>query len=210
MVEKAQVPLVYIARHGATKLNQQDCFRGNIDVELDAEGRRDAHKLAMYFEPIELSSIVSSDRKRAEETADIIAQRKGMEVYTTESLRAFNVGVFSGKPKNRENEDALQEYIDNPERKIPEGESLNEFKARVRPALMEACELAQQTGKPLLLLGHSSIVHEAGSLVHDDHNAILVDPGGAAMIFLTEDGLDAAPIYRRRQAATQQRADTIS
>jgi len=210
-MEKVVIPLCYIARHGATKLNQQDCFRGRVDVELDAEGRRDAHKLATYFEDVELSQIVSSDRKRAEETADIIGRRKGMEVYVTPALRAFNVGMFSGKPKNKENTDALQEYIDNPDKRIPEGESLNEFKNRIRPALEEACELARERGKPLLLLAHSSIVHEAGSMIHNDHEAILVEPGGVAMIFLTDDGeLDAAPIYKRRPSASVQRADTIS
>jgi len=204
-------PLIYMARHGSTALNgKADCFRGKMDIELDAEGRRDAHRLAHYFEPFEFGHIISSDRKRADETADIIARSKGMEVYSTPSLRAFNVGVFSGKPKNKENEEALQEYIQNPDRRVPEGESLNEFKNRIRPAIWEACEIAQEEGKPLLLVAHSSCIHELGDMFHGDHEAVLVEPGGVAVVCMTAHGITAAPIYKRRQAASVQRADTIS
>ena len=210
MADKAKIPVCYICRHGTTLLNQENCFRGRNDVELDAKGRRDANRLAFYFEPIEVSHIVSSDRKRADETADVIADKKGMEYRVTPMLRAWNVGIYSGKEKTPETVEEFEQYVRQPALKIPEGESLNEFKNRVRPAIMEACQVGEACGIPVLLVAHSSIVHEAGSMFHGDHSACLVEPGGAIQISMTEDGLIADPIFKVREEDINSGADTVS
>ena len=210
MLEKSKIPVVYVARHGTTLLNAENCFRGRNDVSLDAEGKRDAHRLAFYFEPIEVSLIVASDRKRADETADVIAQKKGgMEVYSTKALRAWNVGVYSGQEKTPEVVQEFERYVKDPSLQIPEGESLDEFKTRVRPALLEACQIGLHRGIPVLIVSHSSVIHECGSMFHGDHEAVLVEPGGAIEISMTEDGLMAAPVFKVREEATNA-ADTVS
>ena len=207
---KPRTTVAYVARHGSTKLNGSNCFRGRIDVDLDAEGRRDANRLAFYFEPIEICEIVSSDRKRAEQTADIVAQKKGMEVYTTPSIRAWNVGDFSGKEKTEETVAEFEQYVQNPRLQVPGGESLNEFKGRVRPAIEEALEIGIREGKPIFLLGHSSIIHEISAMFAGHHEAVLVEPGGAIEIFLTEDGLSCEAIFKPREAPPRSGADTVS
>lgn len=201
--------VVYVARHGTTELNQQDCFRGKVDVALDKAGVRDAHRLAYYFKNIELCGIVSSDRLRARQTAEIICRDRCEKPIYTEYLRAWNVGVFSGKPKTEENVDALERYVQNPDKPIPEGESLNAFKDRIRPCLTEAIKLADESGKPIMVVAHSSIVHETGDMFHGNHEAVLVEPGGVAAIYFEGGQLKAAPILKTRQES-KRRADTIS
>lgn len=208
--EKAKLVLCYVARHGTTILNSQNCFRGRNDVPLDAQGKRDANKLAFYFEPIEVSHIFSSDRKRAEETADAIGQRKGMEVYATKALRAWNVGSFSGKEKTDETVAEFEQYVRNPDMKVPDGESLKEFKNRVRPAIMEAVELGNAGGVPVLLVAHSSVIHEISSMFHGHHEACLVEPGGAIEIFKTENGVSSGAIFKPKKDAPTSGADTVS
>jgi broad specificity phosphatase PhoE len=203
-------PLIYAARHGHTKLNGNG-FRGSIDVPLTKEGIQDAHKLAFFFEPIEVCCIVSSDKVRATETAKIIADRKCSCFHETESLRAWDVGMFSGKPKNAENKKLLEYYIANPEVPIPDGESLNDFKRRVRPCLIEACDLANENGMPMLLVVHSSIIHEMGSLFNGNQHSTLVWPGGAAAAFVKGDTIKAEPVFKAQPTFDMSsRADTVS
>jgi len=202
--------ILYCARHGSTTLNGQDCFRGKVDVPLDKAGMRDAHALAFYFDPIDLSFIVHSDRKRTEMTAGAIAEKKGMEMHATPNLRAWNVGVFSGKPKNAENVAAVEHYVDSPDEQIPEGESLNEFKQRVRPAIIEALKLANHNGEPGLLVVHSSIIHEISSMFHGDHEMELVEPGGVVAIYYDGKTAKSEAIFKARENPPQSSADTVS
>lgn len=195
--------LVYIARHGTTILNQQDAFRGPIDVPLDAAGIRDAHQLAYYFEPIELSHIVHSDRIRTRMTASVVAERKSMPHVANEHLRAWNVGDLGGQPKNKENEAIVDWHVDHPDDPMPGGESLNAFKNRVRPVIGGAIEVAMECGVPVLLVAHSSVIHEVGTAIGGDHEYTLVEPGGVAAIYVQNGTLDAEPIFKPRPVSKQ-------
>src|ERR1700749_2193086 len=124
----------YVCRHGRTELNAAGKFRGNKDVPLDSTGIADAHRLANLFSNIEISGIFCSDKIRATKTAEIIAQANQLPITLSKNLRALNVGSFSGQKRNKESEEALQKYIDQPDCCIPGGESLNDFRARVRPS----------------------------------------------------------------------------
>jgi broad specificity phosphatase PhoE len=205
-----QCVVVYVCRHGSTALNAQGCFRGHNDVPLDQQGVRDAHKLASLFENIDIAHIISSDRIRAMSTAKIIADRKGMEAVGTPSLHAWDVGEFSGQPKDEANKAELEWYVQHPRTEIPDGESLAAFKARVRPCIIEAMDMADHAGEPVLLVGHSSIVHEVGDMFYDDHYSLLVEPGGAIAIYVEDGKVKAQPIFKERTAVVKSSADTVS
>ena len=211
--------LVYIVRHGSTILNAQDCFRGTEDVSLDAAGARDAHKVAHYLQGTEFSHLIASDRKRAAETAAVIGPVVGLKPITTPALHAWNVGIFSGQPKNAENLLKLMAYIHDPETPIPDGESLNDFKRRIRPALLDAvdlacdcsCESCGEGGhKPVLLVSHSSVIHEVGDMLHGNHLAVIVEPGGVAAIYIEDGELKGDAVFKARPSLGDIRDDTIS
>jgi broad specificity phosphatase PhoE len=191
--------LCYVARHGTTDLNQKNAFRGPIDAPLDKAGWRDAHQLAYYFEPIELSVIVHSDRKRTRSTAGLIAKSKdNIEVIENPGLRAWNVGDLGGQPKNKENEALVDWHVKHPDVPLPGGESLAAFKSRVRPLLAAAIDAAVKCGVPVLLVAHSSVIHEIGSMLSNDHEHTLVEPGGVAAIYIQNGKLDAEPVFKPR------------
>jgi broad specificity phosphatase PhoE len=187
-----------------------------MNPPLDATGRADAEALGEYFKTIQLSSIIYSDKERSTETAGIIACSKpGIKCFGTPNLHAWDVGMFSGQPKNEENVAKLEHYIQNPNIPIPNGESLNEFKARIRPCLVEGMEIANGSGAPVLFVVHSSVIHEIGAMVEGSHAAVLVEPGGVACIytegeFLGGLELHAKPILKPMLAQSHLRADTIS
>jgi 2,3-bisphosphoglycerate-dependent phosphoglycerate mutase len=192
--------LVYIARHGRTDLNKRDAFRGPIDAPLDTTGRRDAHQLGFYFEPVDVCCIVHSDLHRTRETAKIIAQAKADcdAPHGNPNLRAWNVGDLGGKPKNEENQGIVDWHTAHPEVPMPGGESLNEFKARIRPLIVDAVEIGIRTGDPVLIVAHSSVIHEVGSMIGNDHEYTLVEPGGVAAIYIQDGKLDAEPVFKPR------------
>jgi len=201
--------VLYVARHGQTTLNAKDCFRGKADPSLDQHGFRDANALAHYFSNIDLSAIHSSDKLRARQTASAIANRRDESFKSHKELRALNVGDFSGQPKSPENVEAMEYYIEHPSVQIPGGESLDEFKQRVQPVIVEAINTYEQTGVPVLLVGHSSIVHEVGSMFNSDHHSARVEPGGVTAVFMNNGDLRAEPIFKPLKH-NKGKVDTVS
>jgi broad specificity phosphatase PhoE len=202
---------LYVARHGRTVLNEQNIFRGNLDPPLDKNGFRDANELAYYFNPIELSFIVSSEKQRALITADIIYLSKKtnleeniefLKPISNGLLAPWNIGDFGGKPKDKENIAKLQKYVDNPMLTVPGGSSLEEFRSRIRPLFYEAVEVGNSLGVPGLLVVHSSLIHEVGEAFgsKDAH----VKPGGVIAVYITDSGLSVQPIFKPDKKATTQ------
>lgn len=204
------VVVLYLARHGQTVLNASGKFRGNANPSLDEKGFTQAATLASLFRNIPLSFIVSSDKLRAQQTANAIGAEKKVKVHSTPSLRAFNIGEFSGKDRSPENVEKLEEFINNPDIVIPGGESLNQFKSRIDPAIIEAMDISDENGTPGLLVAHSSIVHECSNMVYGDHKKCLVEPGGAAALFVKNGKLGMEAIYRPVIPPPSGKHDTIS
>jgi len=203
-------PVLYVARHGQTVLNATKAFRGSANPPLDKQGIQQAHKLASLFSTIDISHIFCSDKQRATKTAEIIAGIKNSPVHQSQNLRALDVGDFSGQPRNEESEAELQKYLDDPESTIPGGESLNEFKARIRPCIMEAINLFCECGAPPLVVAHSSVVHEIGDMANSNHKSVLVEPGGVIAVYFKDGKLSANPIFRPVKAAQISQAGTIT
>ena len=199
-----------MARHGRTTLNKDNCFRGNKNPDLDEKGIQQAHELAKLFSHIDILCVVSSDKKRAANTAGIIAKAKNVVAHQTESLRALDVGDFSGLERTAANEASLQTYIENPDECIPGGESLNDFKSRINPCFKEAIELFEETGIPPLLVAHSSIIHQVGGWLYQNHKKILVDPGGCVAIYYQNGKIEAEPIFLPAAIQPGVRSDTVS
>ncbi len=196
MIPNQNKAVVYVARHGRTRLNANNSFRGNANPELDEVGIKQAHELSKLFADVPISHIFCSDKVRATKTAEIISAAKGGQVHQTESLRALNVGRFSGQKRNAESEAELQSYLDDPDCCIPGGESLNDFRARIKPCLQEAIDLYAECGVPPMLVAHSSVVHEIGNIANGDHKSVLVEPGGAIAVYVTNGKIDAEPIFK--------------
>lgn len=196
MIPNQNKAVVYVVRHGRTVLNATNAFRGNANPPLDDVGIKQAHEIAKLFADVPVSHIFCSDKQRATKTAEIIAAAKGGQVHQSEALRALNVGTFSGKKRTPEAESELQTYLDDPDCCIPGGESLNDFRSRIRPCLQEAIDLYGECGVPPMLVAHSSVVHEISNIATGDHKKILVEPGGAIAVYINNGKIDAEPIFK--------------
>jgi len=189
--------LFYIARHGTTVLNEDDHYRGAEDVELDKQGRLDAHKLADFFDPIKLNSILSSSHIRAAETASIIGDHKNLIPHLYDALKSWNLGIVSGMPEEPQAEAFVKQHVKNPNLTIPQGESMNNFRRRIRPFFHQALQAHAQTGVPSLIVAHHSVIRDAGLVFNHDSNSTLVKPGGIIAIHsMYKGGIHASPIFK--------------
>ena len=87
---------ILLARHGESDWNRSKRWQGFADRPLTDLGRQQASELAKRLEDSELDAVYSSDLQRARETAQIVAQTKGLDVQTTPDLREVDVGSWSG------------------------------------------------------------------------------------------------------------------
>lgn len=202
----------YVCRHGRTQLNASNRFRGSANPPLDEVGIKQAHTLADFFESRPISHIFCSDKIRAVTTAQTIAKSKGIPIHKSESLRALNVGSFSGTLRTPESEACLQCYLDDPSTTIPGGESLNDFKSRILPCIQEAINICFECGTPPLVVGHSSIVHEVGNIVNRDHKSLLVEPGGCIAVYCDPqtNKFTAEAIFKPVKSAGTTKASVIT
>ncbi|HEX4323772.1 MAG TPA: histidine phosphatase family protein [Gaiellaceae bacterium] len=99
-----------LVRHGETDWNAEGRLQGHTDRPLSDFGRRQAQKLAAELQGEELEAIYSSDLARARETAEIVAERLGLQVELDSDLREKDWGTWEGlTPAERDRVELVSE-----------------------------------------------------------------------------------------------------
>jgi broad specificity phosphatase PhoE len=187
--------VAYFVRHGTTELNEQNRFRGPTDVPLDDKGQEDAEKLRDHFSNVQLGDAYTSDKQRAVSTGQTILDPKGLVANQTSDLHAWNVGYLAGDEKDKdENKASIDYHTAQPDKVIPGGESLNQFRKRVRTPILNSIRKGHESGVPSITIAHSSVIHELGNLVNGDHTSTLVEPGGVVAVSHDGKKYSAKPI----------------
>ena len=84
-------------RHGMTAYNAEQRMQGSIDVGLNDLGHWQAQRSATALvNQFQIDAIVSSDLRRACETADYLAGATGLDVVTDARLRERHFGAWEG------------------------------------------------------------------------------------------------------------------
>jgi probable phosphoglycerate mutase len=202
------VVIMYTLRHGSTKLNGDNKFRGWANPELDDKGRQDAEQAGKFLKGKGIKAVYCSDLKRAVETAEIVSKAIGLpgEPVPDEQLRPWDVGDLSGKDKD-ENDDVLQYHIDHPKVPLPGGESLQHFSDRSQNVMDEYMEKAKKDG-PILLVFHTSNTVQLQNYCKGSkatgrpESDECVKPGGVMKVTDYGDKLDAEAVLKDGGKAT--------
>lgn len=83
-------------RHGETDHNVARRIQGHLDSELTAVGLDQARLAAPVLATYEPSSVVSSDLRRAADTASVFGELTGLPVRYDQRLRETHVGKWQG------------------------------------------------------------------------------------------------------------------
>lgn len=87
---------VYLARH-ASHDEVGRVLSGRSEIALNAAGHGEAAWLAARLAGVPLAAIHSSPRRRAIETAQVVAERHGLAVQRLEALDEIDFGVWTGR-----------------------------------------------------------------------------------------------------------------
>lgn len=140
-VNQLSIPLFehtfYFLRHGETENNRLELIAGSTDVELNESGRAQARAAVGLVRPLGIAQVVSSDLRRARDTAAVIARALALPHTIVPGLAERNWGALEGKPRRLRARGAA-----------PAGaETADEFLARTRAAL----SVINAPGTPLLV-----------------------------------------------------------
>jgi glucosyl-3-phosphoglycerate phosphatase len=138
---------IIIWRHGRTEWNVVDRFQGQADIPLDEVGYAQAARAAEVLAAYRPSSLYSSDLLRCYQTADVLAERTGLEIITDKRLREIHVGSWEGllgeEIRAADPELARRLRAGEDVRRSATGESPSEVAERMMEALTEIGEAAE-------------------------------------------------------------------
>ena len=87
---------LYVTRHGETDYNVQKRYAGSTDIPLNANGLRQAEKLAQDLASVKLDVIISSPLLRAKQTAETVRRIWDVPLVVIDEFTEINMGVYEG------------------------------------------------------------------------------------------------------------------
>ena len=192
MSEKKLIAI--LQRHGSTILNADNSFRSRMDPPLDDAGIKQAEKAAenIVREGFKVKRIISSPLLRAVQTADIIAEKLDLDVDQDRGLISWDLGFLSGRDKE-EYDDILNFYVDNPKKKVPEGEALEDLEKRVFDFFNFGSKSLKKDDITIYVT-HTSNIIVTENLIRGDHDGrpetgeTSVEPGGTVGVYVDSEG----------------------
>jgi broad specificity phosphatase PhoE len=122
--------MLIFVRHVATAHNDPDPTkertRGQLSLAPTLEGRQAAVDTGQRFRGIPLAEIYSSDRPASLIVAHEIASVTGAPLTVTPALRSWHIGDLAGEPVSTSTPQ-IKAYMLDPTKRIPGGESWNDF-----------------------------------------------------------------------------------
>lgn len=132
---------ILLIRSGKSEFDVQGRIQGTLDVPLSDEGQRQARAAAdeLIDESASITALYAGPDLTAQQTAEIVSDRLGLEAKTVKMLHNLNQGLWQGMlfdevksklPK------VYRQWLEKPETVCPpEGETLTAAADRVRKAL---------------------------------------------------------------------------
>lgn len=178
-------PRLLLVRHGESEANVAGVLQGQSHGTLTATGREAAARLASALARLPAAerptAILTSDLRRAVETAEIIAAALGATPQQLPAAREWNVGDLDGLPAAALHDAIERSGVSATEFAPPGGESLRALHARATRALAELAREAVEGARAAerertLLVSHGDFIRmaigAAASMPIDEATAI--------------------------------------
>jgi glucosyl-3-phosphoglycerate phosphatase len=153
-----------LLRHGQTDYNVDGRMQGHIDSCLTDAGHEQADEAAPVLASLAPDRLVSSDLRRAVDTAEVVGAACGLPVKFDPRLRETHLGLWQGQTVaeiERDYPGAIATWRSDPGWAPPEGESRIDVVARSRPVVDELdAEFADSDGvsETVLLVAHGGLI----------------------------------------------------
>jgi broad specificity phosphatase PhoE len=152
---------LYLVRHAENPANiTKEFSHRKVDYPLTEKGVLQAQQTAAYLRDKQVDEVYSSPMKRAVQTAQAIADVKGLTVTVMEEFREVDAGVLEDMPPTDENwrtyMGVVRDWFEGrPESAFPGGENYFDVERRARKAIEEI--LGDKNGKGIVIVGHGGI-----------------------------------------------------
>ena len=152
-----------LLRHGQTDYNVAGRMQGHLDSVLTAVGLEQAAVAAPALAALGPDRMVSSDLRRAADTAEVVGAACGLPVKFDARLRETHLGRWQGRTVDeieRLDPGAIVAWRSDPEWAPPGGESRVAVVARARPVVDELdAEFAdEESATTVLLVAHGGLI----------------------------------------------------
>lgn len=189
-----------LARHGENPENKKNIFRGRIDEALDERGHSQAQELADFImSRYTIERIVASPLLRTMQTAAPVAEAFGLPIIQEGALMSMETGFLTGEDKD-EFKDVYEFFLENPDKVIPRGESVNGANDRIGDFFENDLRNRSFT----LYVAHSSTGVVLANLMEGsrrlqpgvDH---IIEPGGLCEIHWNGEGYEIVPVFQEQE-----------
>ena len=147
-------------RHGETDWNVDKRIQGQIDIPLNETGRAQALAMAFNAAHHNFDAIYSSDLMRARDTANMLAERRGLDIKILPQLRERHFGIFQGltAAEGKVSQPAAHaRYIArDPDYDFVTGESMHNLAKRVEAAVQEMTQ--HHAGQTIAAVTHGGVL----------------------------------------------------
>lgn len=151
-----------LLRHGQTEYNATSRMQGQLDTELSELGRRQALAAAREIAAFEPLAVVSSDLRRAYDTAVALGDSAGLPVEIDPRLRETHLGQWQGLTHHDVDSvapGARAAWRADARWAPPQGESRVDVARRSVPVVRELLDKYEQWGqRPIVLVAHGGLI----------------------------------------------------
>lgn len=172
---------IMIVRHGESEWNAERLLQGQADIGLSERGRGQAQALAETVERLAPDMVISSDLKRARDTATILGFP---DALLTPDIREISVGDWTGRPIASIKSESLADYRGwragtfTP----PNGESWADFVARTTGCVTDALAASER----LLVVCHGGVIRALLDVLVGLPPQRIIPVGPASLTILAE------------------------
>ena len=149
-----------LVRHAETEERARGLCVGRLDVPLGKAGHRQAERLAAALADEQLAAVYTSPLARARDTAGPIGAAQGVEPVVVGALLELDFGELEGLPFERieaEHPALFLAWMETPDEvRFPGGESLEDLRARVLPAVARL--RARHDGGAVAVVAHAGVL----------------------------------------------------
>jgi len=152
-----------LIRHGQTAANVarllDTAYPGS---ELDETGHQQAEALVTLLDGLALDAIYVSDLVRSQQTAIPLAADRGLQPIVREGIREIQAGDYEMSDVWEDYVNAIVGWGEDPEGRIPGGESRREVMARFDAVVREAHDAGYET---VAMVSHGAMIRTWASRV---------------------------------------------
>lgn len=197
-IEALPGPRILIVRHGKTRFNVKkgtefDIVRGQMDIPLDPEGKREAEEDAKRLAGTGIKELYASPLSRTVYTAQQIGKPYGLKPRIAHELLPWDMGDLTGTSA-RLAKPILRRYAtEEPKRRVPGGESFHQWETRLIGFIRKLMKHVEQRGVTACCVSHSRCIKLIESWIDSGVQNLDFDPD-----VLFKDNTEPGSIYELR------------